>query len=100
MADGSTKRDTIAIKRTWTFTWEWMPSSSDDTVDSGLGADDLTTLFNTSGVLVFREPDEAGNYALHDTLVSTDGFKKDNVLRRRTGYGPRYWNVSLTLLES
>jgi hypothetical protein len=97
LANGSLVRDVVAVKRSWQFSWEYLPSLDADVVDGGMGADSLEALFDLTGVLVLSEPLDSGISRLYNTLVASDGFKKDQVLRRAGG--KRYWNCSLSLRE-
>jgi hypothetical protein len=98
LANGSLKRDVVAVKRTWKFSWEWLPSKDDDVSDGGLGVESLETLFNSQATLVLRVPNEDSSYNLHNTLVAPDGFHKAMMLKRSSG--KRYWNISLSLMET
>jgi hypothetical protein len=97
LADGSLKRDLVATKRTWTLSWDYLPSRTSDVLDGGLGTDALEALYDLTGTLSFRFPDDDGSYSTVTVLPSADGFKKKVQLRRASGL--HLWNVSLTLRE-
>lgn len=99
LADGSLKRDVVAVKRTWTLSWKYLPTLDADVWDGGMGADSLKALFNTTGILVFREPDDEGSYSLYDTLVTPSGFRRTMSIRNGAT-GKRFWDVTLTLREA
>lgn len=45
MADGSLKRDIIAVKRTWTFRYSYLPGKQRYVHDGGMGRDEIRALF-------------------------------------------------------
>lgn len=98
LADGSTRRDLIALKRTFTLAWGYLPSFSADVYDAGMGVEDLEEIATNSGTLVLRVPNDDGSSTDYPVLVPQDGFKKTLVLRRYST-GKQYWDVELSLEE-
>jgi hypothetical protein len=96
LADGSLRRDLVARKRTFKFSWDWLPSKTSDVADGGLGVDALEALYNETGNLSLRFPDDDGSYATVTVLPMPDGFEKKLMKRINTKH---YWNVSLSLRE-
>ncbi len=45
MADGSLKRDIIAVKRTWTFRYSYLPGKQRNVQDGGMGRDEIRERF-------------------------------------------------------
>jgi hypothetical protein len=48
MADGTMRKYVIADKRTWTCSWEWLPTSDAKTVDGKMGGTAMETFYNSN----------------------------------------------------
>ncbi len=98
IADGSLKRDTIAVKRVFNFSWKCLASEDANVADSGMGVDSLEAIVDATGVYVLRVPDDSSSFHEYDTLVSADSFSKKMVLHYPTS-GHKYWDAGLSLEE-
>lgn len=105
MANGRLRKYVVGKKRSWTCSWEMLPTHKDDvtvgtksyfgTVDGGIGADGIETFYfvvNTSFILELR----TGDGSVSSYTVMFSDFSKDIVKR---GPGGDLCNVSITLEE-
>jgi len=117
MADGTLRRYSIAKKRTWSCSWDLLPSSNNvvgalKTADLGLSGEEIEVWANTVDVpfrMILRRgsardlatpnpaegllPYSDANFYIANVMI-TD-FDKDIVKRGRIDL----WNVSITLEE-
>lgn len=98
-AQGVLKRDVIATKREWSFSWDELPGQPTDTWDGGLGRDDIVEMYEDGGELSLLVPSEAGEpggatYEQVDVLFDAD--LSEEVHKRN----PRYsYSLSFKLIE-
>lgn len=102
MANGTMRKYWVADKRTFTLSWDQLPTINSQTVDGYLGGSALETLYNTSvgAVSLLVRTKSTGNapYTYTDTpytVMFTDFTK--SVQKRWATY--ELWNVSITLEE-
>ena len=86
MADGSLKRDIIAVKRTWTFHYSYLPGKQSNVHDGGMGRDELRALFVTPVM-----------YTGHSLVVPTEGGAAESVTVQ---FVVNSWKEKLLLRES
>lgn len=102
MWDGTMRRYTVAKKRTWSTSWEMLPSTNAkvaqggiSTVDGGWAGQQMESFYYaTDGAFQMQLRD--GDGTVNTVTVMITDFQKEIVKR-----GPRvdYWNLSLTLVE-
>jgi hypothetical protein len=103
MSNGTLRKFFIADKKTFTLSWDMLPSYRTLTVDGAWGAEDLRTFYSSAqgqssfNIRVNLAKDgtnqEAANYEEYAVVFSNCSF---TVLKR--GLQP-FWNVSITLVE-
>lgn len=103
MANGTLRKYFVADKKTFTLSWDMLPSYRTFTVDGGWGAEDLRTFYSSAqgqssfNIRVNLAKDgtnqESVNYEQYTVVFSNCNF---TVLKR--GSQP-FWNVSITLVE-
>lgn len=118
MADGTLRRQHVAIKRTWTMSWENLPSSNEvvngyKTVDGGWAGEDMEMFYQTTPG-VFRMVLRRGSASGLSTPVGAstiganyedDNFYGVNVMftefsKEVTKRGAvDFWNINVTLEE-
>lgn len=102
MWDGTMRRYTIAKKRTWSTSWDNLPSTNTkvaqggmSTVDGGWSGSQMESFYYaTDGA--FQMQLRSGDGTIETVTVMITEFQKEVVKR-----GPRvdYWNLSITLVE-
>lgn len=103
MANGTLRKYFVADKKTFTLSWDMLPSYRTLTVDGGWGAEDLRTFYSSSqGESSFNirinlakngVSQESSDYEQYTVIFGNCNFV---VLKR--GIQP-FWNVSMTLVE-
>lgn len=101
MADGSLKRDIIAIKRTWSFRYSYLPGKKWHVHDGGMGRDELRALWNNPlvwyvghSLVVPTEDGAAESVAVQFVLSSW----KEKIIQREGPLGTVY-ALSFALVE-
>ena len=101
MVDGTYRRSVITKKRTWTTSWEMLPSTNAaaapgmQTADAGWAGDSIENFHNiTDGS--FQMQLREGDGTLETVNVIITDFSKEVTKR-----GPRvdFWSLSITLTE-
>lgn len=102
MANGTLRRYVVAKKRSWSTSWERLPSKNglpgfEDTVDGGIAGEDIEAFHN----------DKDGSFALR--IVGADGVVVatatvmisdfDKAVVKRSSGGMEFWDLSITLEE-
>lgn len=103
MSNGTLRKFFIADKKTFTLSWDMLPSYRTFTVDGAWGAEDLRTFYSSAqgqssfNIRVNLAKDgtnqESANYEQYNVIFSNCSF---TVLKRGT---QPFWNVSITLVE-
>ena len=103
MSNGTLRKFFIADKKTFTLSWDMLPSYRTFTVDGAWGAEDLRTFYSSAqgqssfNIRVNLAKDgtnqESENYEQYNVVFSNCSF---TVLKRGT---QPFWNVSITLVE-
>jgi len=103
MANGTLRKFFVADKKTFTLSWDMLPSYRTFTVDGAWGAEDLRTFYNSAqgqssfNIRVNLAKDgtnqEAANYESYTVVFSNCNFA---VLKRGT---QPFWNVSITMVQ-
>jgi hypothetical protein len=103
MSNGTLRKYFVADKKTFTLSWDMLPSYRTLTVDGAWGAEDLRTFYSSAqgqssfSIRVNLAKDgtnqESANYEEYVVVFSNCNF---TVLKR--GMQP-FWNVSITLVE-
>lgn len=103
MSNGTLRKFFIADKKTFTLSWDMLPSYRTFTVDGAWGAEDLRTFYSSAqgqssfNIRVNLAKDgtnqESANYEQYNVVFSNCNF---TVLKRGT---QPFWNVSITLVE-
>lgn len=110
MADGTLRRYSVAKKRTWSCSWDMLPSTNNvtgglKTADGGLAGEDIERIHDTVNApfkMVLRRGSAKGqivpaasndNFYIVNVMISD--FSKEVVKRGRVDL----WNVSITLEE-
>lgn len=110
MADGTLRRYSVAKKRTWSCSWDMLPSTNNitgglKTADGGLAGEDIERIhdrINYPFKMVLRRGSAKGqivpaasneNFYIVNVMISD--FSKEVVKRGRVDL----WNVSITLEE-
>jgi hypothetical protein len=103
MSNGTLRKFFIADKKTFSLSWDMLPSYRTLTVDGAWGAEDLRTFYSSAqgqssfNIRVNLAKDgtnqESANYEEYTVVFSDCNF---TVLKR--GLQP-FWNVSITLVE-
>jgi hypothetical protein len=103
MSNGTLRKFFIADKKTFTLSWDMLPSYRTFTVDGAWGAEDLRTFYSSAqgqssfNIRVNLAKDgtnqESANYEQYSVVFSNCNF---TVLKRGT---QPFWNVSITLVE-
>jgi len=103
MANGTLRKFFIADKKTFTLSWDMLPSYRTFTVDRAWGAEDLRAFYNSAeGQSAFNirvnlakdgTNQESANYESYTVVFADCNF---SVLKR--GAQP-FWNVSITMVQ-
>lgn len=101
MGNGTLRRYTITKKRTWTASWEMLPSTNTpaaggmSTADGGYGGLQIEA-FHAANDGAFQMQLRRGDSTIETVTVMITDFSKEVVKR-----GPRVdlWNLSITLTE-
>jgi len=103
MANGTLRKFFVADKKTFTLSWDMLPSYRTFTVDGAWGAEDLRTFYNSAegqssfNIRVNIAKDgtnqELANYESYTVVFADCNF---SVLKR--GAQP-FWNVSITMVQ-
>lgn len=99
MANGTLRKYVVANKRTWSTSWEWLPSHEHETagtVDGGMSGKQMLTFYknNLDKAFTLTLRDGAGNTETATVMISE--FSYDVVKR---GKHTDYWNVDVTIEE-
>lgn len=99
MADGTLRRYTVTKKRTWSCSWDMLPSTNlavggFSTADGGWAGKDMEDFHNrTNGAFLMRIRDGAGNITEVNVMISD--YSKEIIKRGVVDF----WNVDITLEE-
>lgn len=111
MADGTLRRYSVAKKRTWSCSWDMLPSTNDiaggmTTADGGLAGEDIERIHNTVNTpfrMVLRRGSAKGiatvpavsddNFYIVNVMISD--YSKEVVKRGKVDL----WKISITLEE-
>lgn len=101
MVDGTYRRSVVTKKRTWTTSWEMLPSTNAaaspgmQTADAGWAGDSIENFHNSTDGS-FQMQLREGDGTLETVNVIITDFSKEVAKR-----GPRvdFWNLSITLTE-
>lgn len=98
MADGTLRRHTVTKKRTWSTSWEMLPSTNAagmTTADGGMSGSDMESFMdNADGQFQMQLRTGAGSITTVTVMISE--FTKEVVKR---GPNTDLWNVSVVLEE-
>ncbi len=93
LASGKLVRDVVAVKRSFSFSYENLPGLDVNVADSGIGRNSLRDLFDEGGSYSLLVPQEVGGF--ESVTVYFDGYKE-----KRKKVTPYYqWDVNFTLVE-
>jgi hypothetical protein len=99
MADGTMRRHTVAKKRTWSTSWENLPSTNTGTglhtADGGMAGEDMEA-FQDINDGQFQMQLRAGNGTVTTVTVMLSEFSKEV---NKRGPNSDLWNVNVTLEE-
>jgi hypothetical protein len=99
MVDGTLRRYSVAKKRTWTLSWDNLPSRNTagglQTVDGGMDGEDLEDFYDDNDAPFQMQLRKGDGTAETFTVMITD-FSKSIVKR---GQKTDLWNLSITLEE-
>ena len=98
MADGTLRRHTVAKKRTWSASWEMLPSVNTGgmtTADGGMSGSEMEA-FQDANDGQFQMQLRTGAGTITTVWVMIAEFSKEVVKR---GPNADLWNVSITLEE-
>lgn len=100
MADGTLRRYVVAKKRTWSCSWENLPSKngvsgSFSTADGGYAGEDIEAFHNANDA-EFNMQLRKGDGTIEVVTVMITDFSKEIVKR---GPGIDLWSLSITLEE-
>jgi hypothetical protein len=94
MANGTSRKYVIADKRTFTVSWDMLPSSNTKTVDGFYGGAQILAFYNATPGAFTLELTTGAGVATSYTVMFTD-FSYDVVKRGAVDF----WNVSVTMEE-
>lgn len=97
LASGTLKRYNQAKKRQWTFTWQWLPTSSTNTYDGNAGRDAVRTFAYEPRTLILSLANHPLN-APETYVVHVESYQEE-MQRRDQTLGEHFWNVTLELKE-
>lgn len=100
MANGTLRRYTVAKKRTWSASWDMLPSKNGvtgalATVDGGYAGEQIESFHNSNNG-AFQMQLKRGDGGTETVTVMISDFSKEIVKR---GPGIDFWNLSITLEE-
>lgn|SRR5574338_328225 len=99
MVDGTLRRYTVAKKRTWSCSWEMLPSTNSGsgmhTADGGMAGEDIEAFHDTFDG-AFQMQLRKGNGIITTVNVMISDYSREVVKR---GPNTDFWNVSITLEE-
>lgn len=100
MVDGTLRRHSVAKKRTWSCSWENLPSKTGvvgylNTADGGYGGEQIEAFHNANDG-AFTMQLRKGDSSVEVVTVMITDFSKDVVKR---GPGIDLWNLNITLKE-
>lgn len=100
MANGTLRRYTVAKKRSWSVSWDMLPSKRNvakslSTVDGGLAGEDIEAFHNNTDD-AFQMQLRRGDGTIETVSVMISDFSKEIAKR---GPGIDFWNLSITLEE-
>jgi hypothetical protein len=99
MVDGTLRRYTVAKKRTWSCSWEMLPSTNIGagmhTADGGMAGEDIEAFHDTFDG-AFQMQLRKGNGSITVVNVMIADYSREVVKR---GPNTDFWNVSITLEE-
>lgn len=97
MADGTLRTYHVATKRSFSLSWEDLPTKNADTVDGFMGAESLENFFNSNTssftLGIVNEDETVTNYTV---VFDEGGFQKTISKRWATHHR---WNIDITLTE-
>lgn len=99
MVNGTLRRYTVAKKRTWSTSWDMLPSKNGvsggfSTADGGYAAEDIEAFHNSNNG-AFQMQLRRGDGTVETVTVMISDFSKDIAKRGVVDF----WNVSITLEE-
>jgi hypothetical protein len=95
MAKGTLRKYLVAKKRTWSTSWDMLPTFSNEVVDGGMSATAMETFVkNNTGAFTLTLRDGQGNQETAKVMVSDFS----NEIQKR-GTINDFWSVSVTLEE-
>lgn len=98
MVDGTLRRHTVAKKRTWSTSWEMVPSTNSagmTTADGGMAGEDIEA-FHDSNDGQFQMQLRKGNGTITTVTVMFSEYSREVVKR---GPNTDLWNMNVTLEE-
>lgn len=95
MASGTLRKYLVAQKRTWTCSWDMLPTQTAEVVDGGLNGPAMET-FNTNnnGKFVLTLRDGAGVTSTYNVMLADFSY---TIVKR--GNTNDFWDLSVTLEE-
>ena len=108
MANGTLRKYVVAKKRTWSTSWDMLPSRNDvvgfpGTVDGGLAGEDMEDFQDVNnGAFYMRLRNGSGDITAGPVLVMISDFGKSVVRRSPSGDGVRsleFWDLDISLEE-
>jgi hypothetical protein len=97
LANGTRRRYYVADKRTFQVSWNMLPSDNTQTVDGGVGAEELSTLYyNTDNVGIVQLNIAKRNLTVELVDVHITDFSLSLSKRFTNGH---YYDVSMTFEE-
>lgn len=108
MVTGTMRKYVVAKKRTWSTSWDMLPSHNDitnfpGTVDGGMSGSELESYQDTeNGSFYMRMKSGDGTVTTGPVEVMISEFSKSVVKRSPTGDGTKsleFWDVSLSVEE-
>lgn len=94
-AKGQRRRYFIAQKRTFSLSWSRLPGQTANTVDGGIGADPMKTMFDSeTDTVTLRIKDRSGSNT--DVSVHIVDFERELIYRYSDDH---YYSVSITFEE-
>ena len=98
LSDGTLVRDPIAVLREWDIDFKQLPHKSANTVDQGMGVEDLRALLEvvSESSLSLVVPNEDGSDSVYSVMVAADSYQERLVSRRNAANWKS--DVSFTLI--
>jgi hypothetical protein len=98
LANATRMRYFRGVKRTWSFSWSFLPDTADLTIDGGAARREILELLGRRGSdHVLRFYDKEWDY--EEYFVFCDSYTED-LIRRDSASNTFFWEVSLELSES